>query len=105
MYGDNFIVAGLGYHCPLGRGVALYRLFPDDRRCCHLDSALVGCDAVLIGKVIVESDATLFLRNPVTRRHAPEDLSVQQHRCEHLKSGTGKVNCYVSVQFSSVKFN
>ena len=39
---------------------------------------------------------------PVTRRHVPEDLNIQQHRCENLKSSKGKVNCYNnSVQFSS----
>jgi hypothetical protein len=75
---------GVGCYFLGGGGLALYCLFPDDTRCYHLDSALMGCDAVLIGKVTVESDDTLFLRYLVTRRHAPEDLNVQQHRCEHL---------------------
>lgn len=64
VYGDNFTVARLGCHCSWGGGeVTLYRLFPDDRHCCHLDSAFMGCDAVLIGKVTVEGDDGVFLRN------------------------------------------
>ena len=39
VYGENFTVAGLGYLCPWGvgsGGIALYRLFTEDRHCCHL---------------------------------------------------------------------
>jgi hypothetical protein len=42
------------------------------------DSSLLVCDALPLDQK--------FLTDPTTRRHIPEDLNLQQHRCYNLKS-------------------